>query len=87
MTDPVIAHLFQWIWLPLSGLIGWFVRRLDKRLDVLRDDAARAENKTDALKFEVARHYVTRREHLDAIHRVDGKLDRILDKFDQKRDK
>jgi len=87
MNDVFAFQMFEWMWIPLSGLIGWFVRRLDKRLDSLQADTAKAEDKTDALKFEVARHYVTRREHLDAIHRIDTKLDRILDKFDQKRDK
>ena len=75
--------------LPVGLTIDEILDRIqpDKRLENSHAAAQKADSKIDALKFEVARHYVTRREHLDAVHRIDSKLDRILDKLDRKADK
>ena len=87
MEAPLLIKMIQWLWVPLTGIVGWVIKRLEKRLEELHLAALRAEGKADALKFDVARHYVTRREHLDAANRIDGKLDRILDRLDKKADK
>lgn len=87
MDAHLFAQVLHWVWVPVSAIVGWIIKRIEKRLDELHLAALRAEGKADALKFDVARHYVTRREHMDAVTRIDGKLDRILDRLDKKADK
>lgn len=78
-----IGRLTNWFWLPLSALTGWLL----KRLNAIELKAEKADDKVDQFRVYAAQHFVTRAEHLDMSNRIDTKLDRILDKLDQKADK
>ena len=78
-----LGRMTNWLWLPISALTGWLL----KRLHTIEEKAARAEGQVDQFRIYAARTFVTRTEHMDMSNRIDGKLDRILDKLDQKADK
>tara|TARA_B100000686_G_scaffold353795_1_gene460853 strand:- start:3499 stop:3750 length:252 start_codon:yes stop_codon:yes gene_type:complete len=83
MDYDLLVKFLNWIWLPLSAAVGW----LFKRLSTIEEKADTVNKDLNNHKIHVAQVYVTRPEHLDVYTRFDGKLDRILDKLDQKQDK
>jgi hypothetical protein len=79
----VIGRLTNWFWLPLSAITGWLL----KRLHTIEAKAERADDKADQFKIYAIEQFVTRKEHIHMSNRIDTKLDRILDKLEQKADK
>ena len=64
----------------ILACIGWFARILYESIEILKNDI-------NAIKVDLPQNYV-RRVDLDArLTRIEGILDKIFDKLDQKADK
>lgn len=82
-----LQTLVQWIFAPLLAIIGWVMKRIHSRMDILERDH-------QAHKLYVSEHHPTKSDLIDfkgdmgkRFDTIDRTLQRIDDKLDGKADK
>lgn len=90
MIEVSGAQIFSIVVLLVSGLIGFWTRRI--HADLQDNERQMASLKTDiaTLREQLARdnsEYAKRSEMQDLVLRIEQKIDRISDKLDKKQDK
>lgn len=71
-----LAKTVDWLGGAAMAYAGW----LNMKLNGIEKDITEH-------RVKVAENYITKSEHSEQIEKIDAKLDRILDKLDEKADK
>ena len=75
-----LQSIMNFIFISVSGVLGWFARELWSAVKSLKDDVAK-------LREEIANDRVHKDDFRQVVEQIMRKLDRIEDKLDHKADK